>query len=572
MALFSVVACVWLASSGCVGPSGGANRTNAASDPGSAVDRLMRAYSDLRSGRFMIVADFEKPEQMELVGLVNGSGRARIERVSNAGRELTGATALQFTAGDPDDILVFSNANASDWSLKRDWRSYDLLVMSVLAPRESLLMDVTIKVGGEKGYDTVESTVALEKGWNLTRLDLADVADHIPLGDVREFRLSVRGATSGPVTLTVDDLVLATNRQSIMGDPDGSSLFVERRGRRWHVGSGGQFEIVFAHGQIIGWYNLAEDPYRTRNLAQGTTLTPMPIVLEGDEEYEESWKRGTLRVHPRITEMTPVRVILESDWIHVTEPGADVADQPFQKWRYAVYPTGQIYLSVECSSQTPSWTASRMGLTLGIAATAEDGIQTETRTDASDPPTYALVTSEPSNYAMLFTLDRTARYTRTLHRREDGTRELMFAISTNDPIDGVASWNGLLALSALDSATRFGPSLLSKAYAEPPALELLNGAVATSGRGRSAEGFDPGTGAYRLTPDGGACRFIIHGEEQALAAPVFEIEGLSPGNAWVYVDHQLRETVGEDRDGRLVFQLPGLVHKATLVEVVAKPE
>lgn len=566
-------------SAGCLSPGGSGDasidRAGSAGEPTNYLDRMMRTYSDLRSGRFVIIADFEQPHQMELVGLVNGSGRARFAYDVSAGRKETGPTALQFTAGDADDSLVFSNAAAKSWSLKRDWRSYDLLMLSIHAPQPDLMVDVTIQVGGEQGYDSVQSTVALDRGWNLARLDLADVADHVPLGDVREIRLSVKGAPREAVTLTIDDMVLASNSQVLMGEPGGapSSLYVIRKGRRWHVGSTGRYELAFAHGQIVGWFNLAEDPYCRRNLVKGTTLSPMPIVLEGDTAQPDVWASGALRVHPRILEMSPVRVVLETEWLHLQDAGADVEDQPFQRWRYTMYPTGQVYVTVSCSTRADGWEAERMGLTFGLAAAAEDGVQTETRTDLADPPTYAVAVSEEANYGLFFTLDGPARYTRTLNRRDDGTREILFAVSKDESAPDIASWSGMLAVSPLDARSWFEPRVLGRSFAQPPSLEILAGEASPRGEsyGVSVEGFDRVSGSYRLLPENDTCRFVVHGESQPLAAPVFVIEGIAPGDAWVYVDHRLQQQVAKDRDGNLIFQLPGLVATPTLVEVMRKP-
>ena len=107
----------------------------------------------------------------------------------------------------------------------------------------------------------VHSSIPLQPGWNLVRLDLAEVGESIPLDNVRRMRLSVSGLEN-PVDLHLDDILLTAYRQDVFGDSGDreGNLYVQRVGRHWRIGAGGQFELAFANGQIVAWYNLAADP------------------------------------------------------------------------------------------------------------------------------------------------------------------------------------------------------------------------------------------------------------------------------------------------------------------------
>ena len=41
--------------------------------------------------------------------------------------------------------------------------------------------------------------------------------------------------------------------------------------------------------------------------------------------------------------------------------------------------------------------------------------------------------------------------------------------------------------------------------------------------------------------------------------------------AWVYVDHLIFDQVAHDAQGNLIFQLPGIIRKPTMVEVITPP-
>ena len=142
-------------------------------------DRLMAAYPSLKSGRFAVIADFEDPRQMELVQLVSVSREAKCVLSGKKGRKETGKSCLALTTGSPNDTVVFNNDHAAQWYLKRDWRPYDLLLLSVYAPRPNLEFDISIAAGASHRRMGVRSLLPLEKGWNTLRIDLAEVRRHV---------------------------------------------------------------------------------------------------------------------------------------------------------------------------------------------------------------------------------------------------------------------------------------------------------------------------------------------------------------------------------------------------------
>jgi hypothetical protein len=554
-------------------PAGCATSGTGRNAAGTQIDRLMQAYDDLSGGRFVVIADFEKADHMELISLDNASTESGFRRDRQAGRALTGKSALQFDSASENDAIIFSNAQAEQWFLKRDWRDYDLLLMSIRSPRAGLHAEVSITVGQGENEESVHSIVSLEKGWNLTRLDLADVADHIPLDDVEQLRIAVTGADD-PVCVTFDDVILASNRRVIFGDPknqDGK-MFVVQSGRRWHVGAGGRYELIFSHGQIVGWYNLAQDPYRQRNLVAGTTLTPMPIVLGQGGPADGFAKLGkAVRVHPQILEISDVRIVVAAEWVYVDSPDKTILNRPFQKWRYTMYPSGQVFVSVACTSRTEEWSAPDMGLTVGLTVESADGVQTETKADVESPPTFATASSESAGYELLFTLGEPSRFTRTQDRRANGTREISFVATGASQDAEVRTWVCELALLDGASEVEVSPQQLARLFWEPVDLDMHVGSAVEGGSPfMTKNGFDRESGSYRLVPEQGTCRFTVDGTHQQAYSPAFTILDSIGLDAWVYVDHLLFTDIGRDMDGNVVFQLPTSVKKPTVVEVLTR--
>ena len=371
-------------------------------------DRLAAAYEELREGGpFVIVADFENPTHMELFQLIGVSSSARCVLDTRGGRAATGRNCLRFTAGSPDDTIVVSNTGSREWYLKRDWRDYDLLMMSVRADRPGLGIDVQIGGGSGEHATAVHAPIDLEEGWNTIRLDLAEVAERVAIDDVRELRLRAIG-TGEPIDLWLDDFLLTVHREQLLGEPrnDTGSLYVERAGRRWNIGAGGRFEITFANGQIVRWHNLAQDPYRLRNLVEGTALGPSPMAIGATDGGDAGFNAlgSEVVVRSQLLEVNPVRVVLACDWRFQDDVDRPLLDRPYQRWEYTIYPTGQVFFTVECTARTPDWEASQLGLGVTVSTRPGDGLRTRTTSQAEQPPAYATARTDSTDMFLLFAL------------------------------------------------------------------------------------------------------------------------------------------------------------------------
>jgi hypothetical protein len=240
-------------------------------------DRLRGFYQELQANKFEVIADFEQAPQVQIFH-VDGAGKAQITVQRN--RLATGAGALEVRLDEPAAALLIDDQKAKDWALPRDWHRYELLMASIFAPTQAVA-HLQIRSGTEQPATWEAPPLPLQRGWNLVRIDLADVARQLDLADVRQIRLAIQ-ADQWPLTIDLDDLMLADNTATVYGQPQGpeGNLYVLKKGRRTHVGVTGRFELVFARGVLAGWYDLSEGADKTLNLAGAGPAGPVLTALD----------------------------------------------------------------------------------------------------------------------------------------------------------------------------------------------------------------------------------------------------------------------------------------------------
>ena len=541
------------------------------------IDRLMRSYPDLQSGRFVTIADFEDSRHMEIIQLKRASRGASYAADADRGRPETGGACVAFTAAMPGDTLTISNVAARQWYMRRDWRAYDVLLMSIHSPLPSLTVGLSITGGPRSERFTARTTVALNAGWNLVRIDLAGVGERVPLRDVQEIGLTVTGA-SEPVTLLLDDILLTASRKTLVGNPEDpqGGLYAMRVGRRWKFGANhpGQFELTFANGQIVEWYNLEADPHRLRNLVWGTALGPTLVTSDG-----RSVDRA-VSVKSRILELSDVRAVISSEWR--TTDGATPADQtghhpPTRRVIYTIYPTGQVYVRLTSPNGGVQPSTSGFGLAVSVAASPESGLETMmTKREKGKPsphlPTYAAARMTSSDSLLLYAVrdaEGTMRVEQITHGSRGSADETSFAAFPPEGAAAKTNWACHLLLASAGQVD--GSQVLARAfgYAAPVLPHLELGSYEPVEGGEPGEtGFDSGSGCFMIAPDRGRVRLILDGSLQPYFSPAFRISNPQRRDARVYVDHLIFDHAALDSEGNVVFQLPFTVDRRVMVEVL----
>ncbi|HSW46044.1 MAG TPA: hypothetical protein VLM89_10785, partial [Phycisphaerae bacterium] len=230
-------------------------------------DRLVAAYGDLASKRFQILADFETPEQGSLFRFEAGGASNPMTITTERARPETGVGALKLALLNSSQRVAAVDSPDSRWGLFRDFSKYQMLLFSAFSPRELGGFTFSVTSGTDTRLTYQHTRVFLKPGWNLIRIDLADMSEQINLADVREMQFWCDPLDT-PIDLYLDDLILVDNRESLFGRPEGEpgDLYVLSQGRRLVVGASERFELVFHRGRIVQWFDLAHDPVRLQNL------------------------------------------------------------------------------------------------------------------------------------------------------------------------------------------------------------------------------------------------------------------------------------------------------------------
>ena len=539
-------------------------------------DQLKRAYPDLRTGRFAVIADFENPAQLELFH-VEGAAAAKALSLSRSGRPETGGTCLAYTVRSTTDELVLNNDKAVNWYLKRDWREYDLLLLCLEAPKAGrgarttpLEGEIVLAAGAPGRQQTVQSPVRLEPGWNTLRLDLVELAERLPLDDVREMRIRIAGMPDAAV-LRVDDIILAGNRDDLLGNSTNSSgeLYVQQIGRGVNVGAGGRFELGFSGGQVVRWFSLAADPYRTRNMVSGTSLGPNLI-----EPVTATGRSTGVAASTRVTEINKVRTKIETDW-HFEHSGIDSLTGS-RHWIYTVYPTGQVYVRFLEAAPSNARQPEPLTLAFSMAFNRQDHVHFEPASSVAggedSSSWYASVrTAETSALLALIPADPRCRW----ERRDDlnpPPPQRSLWVQTAESSSHARPW---VCQLLFDSSTRVANEEIrsrAEAYADPPPVQMKAGRIELNEQSVPFQnGFDPAEGCYRLAAESGKLQCVLDGRQRPFFYPAFSVRSDDgEAEAWVYVNQRIHDPTAWDSAGRLIFQLPSIIRDRVLVEVLFK--
>lgn len=375
-----------LAALGCQKPNKGPTQPRIAELP-PVPDRLRAFYQELRNGKFEILADFEAAGQAQ-VFRVEGHGQSQL--TVQRSRLATGAGALEVRFDDAGATLLADNEKARDWALPRNWSHHELFMVSIYAPTPVVAM-LQIRSGTQQVSAWDSAPLPLTQGWNLVRIDLADIARQVNLEDVRQVRLQVQ-ADAWPFTCYLDDLMLADNTVTAFGNPNGEegTLYVLKKGRRFHVGVAKRFELVFSRGMLTSWYDLSSDPDKRIDLAGTGPAGPALTALDQTGAPEkavgiDSWSRlgKSVQTQLQIVEANPLAVTVRGT-IHFSAEGADAVEnqtapagkqgaaspstsQPApgtarQTYVYTIRRDGRIFVDIQAQIASDSFRPAGVGL------------------------------------------------------------------------------------------------------------------------------------------------------------------------------------------------------------------
>lgn len=554
------------------------------------IDRLIAAHPELTSGRFSVIADFEDPRHAQLLSWSGVSPGAKFTVDSTAGRRETGGTAVRLSASSPRDALTISNDRATDWYMRRDWRGFDLLLMAVQAPAKSSLR-IEVTAGSVQDRRTSHTFVPLDRGWNQVRLDLADLAERVPIDDVRELRLGIADGERS-TELVLDDLILTASTDELFRDTtaDAHGLYARRVGRRLVVGAADRFELVFAGGQIVGWYDLSSDPQRLENLVRGTALGPFPVTLAGAEgtligpsNATGVWgSGGTVSARQRLIEANAVRVRVEAE----LEASDTTRGRPRTRTVYTAYADGGVFVDAEWTFGAGAAT-SRTAVTTGFAAALLEGCWFQVAPGSGPCASAELHCDAGTSRLGIRWLSPTLAAPALV--ADVGEGAAMVTAPVPSGTDGVARWAAEIRLAGTpaDAAGDMPPAgATTPASATSGSIPqsqsgdsdcLTRGATIEKGNAFAASalmdrasGFNPADGCIHVEPADGTARLVIDRRKKS-AIPLAFAAHLPPDHdAWVYVDGLLLSRTVRVSPELLVFQVSAAPNARAVVEVLTR--
>lgn len=550
------------------------------------LERMRRTYDDLESGRFLSVADFETPGQELMFRVAAGDDReAKASQPTLSilrARNETGAAGLKAVLTDAAAQLIFDGQRSTQMALVRNWSTYSLFLMSIYGPPEGVVLEFGVTSGGQSPANWVQ-TLAARPGWNLVRIDLDSVGDHVDLADVRALTWRAPQST-GPVEIYLDDLILADNTRTLLGEETASgALYVRTRGRRIEVGAQGRFGLALANGQIVRWRGETD-----ANLADIDGLGPWPVPLPAnwldensapvaydDAEHYSKWGVNVAATQ-RIVEATPFRVVIEAAW-RFEAAGADSSTAPADMvavghiWRYVIYPSGAVYVRVQSKPSPAGWPEALVGHAVGLDA--RRGFVRARPAAAEEAVGGVLLSRTGSQQADLLWA--------WAHEAPPGAvREF---VSADERRLAVVA-GGMAAAGAVDSAhllRLWPPDLdawpagegLVADYRTPARLTVSSGWLVTDAPGDlNHDGFNESEGCYELAAIGGVARFVFEPGGAARFEPTIRVADTAGRRCWVYAQGRLVLALGRDARENLLFQLPRVVSAAMVVEVHSAPE
>ncbi|GEM_PF-454134 len=540
--------------------------------------RMKDVYSDLASGRFISLADFESPGQETLFRCIgpDGSEGQRPQPTLSIlrSRKETGAGGLKVRLTAPDDELVLDGKRSKQYVLVRDWREYSLLLVSIYGPPTGLKLEMAITSGRSVPLRW-HRTIQVHPGWNLCRFDLESVGDWIDLSDVQALSWRAPDLT-GPVDLYLDDLIIADNAQYQLGRQAGpGELYVLTRGRRIVVGARQRFELAFADGQIVSWRGEGAE-----NLADISGLGPWPVPLAedwadsqtspvayDDPQLFSGWGNA-VATSQRVVEATPFRVVLMVNWRFADPPQplpaeGDLGPGPGHSWQYVIYPWGAVYVKVSSRAPGSGWAHPRLGYAIGL-----DGRRDFQHPEGTGRDDFILMARPGGQRAdLLWTWASPTRFNRQRVLTSADQRRLA-ALAGDLEAAQTVDLAHLLRIWPADIDSTLEAVALAADYRNPAKLKLTAGRLIMDARGDlDHDGYNESEGCYELACEGGVVRFELDPGPHLRFDPVFRVQATADRQCWVYARGRLLKEVGRDADDNLLFHLARLAGTPVAVEV-----
>ena len=564
---------------GCQGPLPGLPGAGPARTLPPTIDRMVQTYGDLKGRPFQILADFETPEQGTLFR-IEPAGQGGAVGISTVRARLeTGVGALRALLTSPGQQVIAEDTPEARWGLHRNWADYRLLLVSVYAPRELGGLRISVRSGTDRPLTCRPPRMFLKSGWNLLRIDLAEIGEEVNLADVRELRFWCDPLDT-PVELFLDDLVLVDNRREVLAPADRQpgDLYAGVQGREIVVGAMERFELVFARGQIRRWYDLGSDPGRTRNLVGRGFLGPVPTRVDPsagqpapapDAAHQWSALGPIVESFQTVVEAHPLRVTVQGEWRFGTPDAPPGEAGPSHRWRYCIYADGRVFLEAAGQASAPDAPVSRVGL--AFACDAALGFELRRPESASRPAgaqAYALFARPQRGLADLLVVPYQPCPASIMDQPEQSRIGVLFEVPADD---GRFDFRAMVRVWPADVDSPVQADPLADDYLRPWPIEVDAGSLVRTDDGDvDNDGFSEARGTYVLQLSENVGRLRIDGRSRLRFSPVFKVVDVADRDVWVYADGRQIRDAQRTVENDLLFVLPGAITGETLIELIAR--
>jgi len=543
---------------------------------------MAQAYPELQDRPFHILADFESAEQNTLFQMVTPNGPMRGVGVSTErARNATGVSSLKLSLINSRQQAVAKDTTQTTWPLHRDWADYHLFLFSVYSPRRLGGFTFSVSSGTSLQLTYQHPRILLEEGWNLVRIDLGDLSDRINVSDVRKLVFKCDPLDT-PVNLYIDDLILVDNTRDIFQTPnrERGDLYVRSTGRRLAVGAVDRFEVVFARGRIRQWFDLVNDPNRSRNLVGPGTLGPTPVVVPNvpgamvslDDTTQWAGLGVAVEVYQSLIEASPVRIVVQGQWRFGTPDTPPGQTGPHHHWNYTIYRDGRIYVECSGSAAGPSYRPPGLGMAfscdgdLGFKRHIAEGTPVTRR---KNKPPYALFSRTKPNRADLLVVPFSTMPIRSLANPQD-SRICVLAIPKLT--DDTFAFAAMIRVwpNNMDSPLQAAP--MATDYCQPLPIKIDVGRLVRTDPGDlDNDGFSETQGCYVLQLEGTTGRIRLDGRKRLRFSPIFKLVDVADRNVWVYFDGKLIRNVYRDpTEGFMLIEVPGIISTESLIEITSR--
>jgi len=544
-------------------------------------ERLVRTYKDLQSKRFQVLADFETPQQQSLFQLVSPKGSRPAKITTERARRDTGVGSLKMSLFSSKQQIEARDVPESQWAFYRDWSKYHLLLFSVYSPRKLGGFTMSVHSGTDVSLTYKHSRIPLEQGWNLIRIDLADLSDQIDLSDVREVHFWCE-VLDTPIDLYLDDLILADNTREVFSSPDKQEgdLYVLTRGRRLIVGTVDRFELVFSQGRIHQWFDLSTDPARIHNLVGAGILGPVPVIVPKevkakillDDATQWSGLGLIAESYQSLLEASPLRVMIQGEWRFGSPDIPPDDSSPYHRWVYSIYKDGRVYL--ECSGTAGNEDFKPEGLGMVFCCDGSQNFKRQLReggasgdNESAKAKSYILFSRNDTGKSDLLIVPFGPTAIRVLENPQDPR----LCVMCNVPVvSDKFAFSAMIRIRPTDMDTPEKADPFADDYYPAPPIKIDTGrCVRTDAGDFDNDGFSESRGYHVIQLDGSFAKIHIDGSRHTRYSPVFKLVDVADRDVWVYLDGRLIKEIYRDQDGNALFELPTTISGPALLEITS---